>query len=352
MKKIIALAMALVMILAVACASADVAVSWYTFGDAFLSVVRESLNDALAAKGLTPNNMDSNTNQQQQTDAITTAAIINDAVVVNLVDSSASGTAANIMAICQEAGKPFVFFNRSIAQTDAEAEALCKEYGTWYVGTVAEEAGMMQGDMIGDYVLANYDAIDLNGDGVISYIMFKGDDANQEAIYRTQYGVENADAKLTAAGKPALSFYDAANAKKYLVDMDGAWSAKAAQEYMQAALAQYSEANGNMIELVICNNDEMALGAINALAEAGYNDGKGKSIPVFGVDATDPAKEKIAQGVMVGTIKQDAAGMADAVATIIANLIAGNDALADLNPSYKVVDGWRINIPYAAYTGE
>ena len=59
---------------------------------------------------------------------------------------------------------------------------------------------MMQGTMIGEYVLEHYDEIDFNGDGVISYVMFKGDEANQEAILRTKYGVENADAVLTAAG--------------------------------------------------------------------------------------------------------------------------------------------------------
>ena len=55
--------------------------------------------------------------------------------------------------------------------------------------------------MVGEYLLANWDTVDLNGDGKISYAMFKGDEANVEAIYRTQFGVEDADAVLTAAGK-------------------------------------------------------------------------------------------------------------------------------------------------------
>ena len=212
----------------------------------------------------------------------------------------------------------------------------------------------MQGDMIGEYVLANYDAIDLNGDGVISYVMFKGDEANQEAILRTQYGVENADAKLTAAGKPQLAYYDANATTKYHVDMNGTWSNTASFEYMSTILAQYNVANGNMIELVICNNDDMALGAVNALTNIGYNTGvEGDPvIPVFGVDATDAAKELIAAGRMTGTIKQDAEGMADAVAVITANLVAGRDKFEGLNPAYGQVDGWMVTIPYAMYTGE
>ena len=160
---------------------------------------------------------------------------------------------------------------------------------------------------------------------------------------------------LTAAGKPALEFYDASNANKYLVDLNGTWSNTASFDYMQTILAQYNEANGNMVELVICNNDDMALGAINALSNAGYNLAGGEGctvIPVFGVDATDAAKELIANKQMTGSIKQDAEGMADAVATITANLIAGKDKFEGLNENYEVVDGWTVNIPYSVYTGE
>jgi methyl-galactoside transport system substrate-binding protein len=107
-----------------------------------------------------------------------------------------------------------------------------------------------------------------------------------------------------------------------------------------------------MIELVICNNDDMAIGAINALQGVGFNTGDGKFIPVFGVDAVDAAKELIAAGKMTGTIKQDAEGMAEAVATITANLIAGKDAFEGLSANDKIVDGWFVQIPYAEYTGE
>ena len=55
----------------------------------------------------------------------------------------------------------------------------------------------MQGEMIGDYLLENYDAVDLNGDGTISYVMFKGQEGNAEAEYRTQFAVEDANAILT-----------------------------------------------------------------------------------------------------------------------------------------------------------
>jgi len=180
--------------------------------------------------------------------------------------------------------------------------------------------------------------------------MFKGQEGNMEADARTQYGVEDADLVLTGAGKPALKFYDDKNAAKYLVDQNGAWSAAQGQEYMQTILTQYSEDNGNMVELVIANNDDMALGAISALQAAGFNTEGKTYIPVFGVDATDAAKEKIADKSMTGTIKQDAVGMANAVVLIAQNLVAGKGTFEGVTGDLEGT--WRINIPYAPYTGE
>lgn len=359
MKKLVALALALVMMMAVcvpAMAAGDAYVFWYTFGDVYLSSVREALDAALTEKGLNPIDQDANATQQTQTDQINTALVSGaSAIVINMCESGSIGVAENLQNAVAAQGLPCVFFNRAISTDDAEASALIKSYDkAVFVGTLFDEAGKMQGDMIGEYVLANYDAIDLNGDGVITYVMFKGDEANQEAIFRTQYGVENADAKLAAAGKPALKFYDEGNASKYLVDLNGTWSNTASFDYMQTILAQYNEANGNMVELVIANNDDMALGAVNALTNAGYNTGEegAKVIPVFGVDATDVAKELIGAGRMTGTIKQDAVGMADAVATITANLAEGKPMFENLNESYTIIDDWMVAIPYAMYTGE
>ena len=212
-------------------------------------------------------------------------------------------------------------------------------------------AGHMQGEMIGKYIVENFGKLDLNGDGKISYVMFKGQEGNLEAIARTKYGVEDCNKLLTAAGKPELSFYDASNSDKYLVDQDGQWSSAAATNYMSTILAQYSEANNNMVELVIANNDDMALGAISALQAAGYNTGSGKVIPIFGVDATDAGKSAIKSGAMTGTIRQDGDGMASTIFTVMNNLRDGKGTFEGVD-SENVVGTWRVNIPYSEYTGE
>ena len=324
----------------------EIAIFWYTFGDTYLSSVRSAMNEALTAAGLEYHDYDANGSQTTQTEQIQTAITKGAAVlVVNIVDASSDDATQAIIDMAVAAELPLVFFNRSVS------EALVSAYDkAAYVGTDYTMAGHMEGKMIGEYVLANYDAVDLNGDGEISYVMFKGQEGNMEADARTQYGVEDADAVLTAAGKPAIKFYDEKNAAKYLVDQNGAWSAAQGQEYMQTILSSYNEANGNMVELVIANNDDMALGAIAALQAAGYNknDG-GVTIPVFGVDATAAAQEAIAAKSMTGTIKQDAVGMANAVVKIAENLGLGKGTFEDVVGDLEGT--WRVNIPYSAYSG-
>ena len=118
---------------------------------------------------------------------------------------------------------------------------------------------------------------------------------------------------------------------------------------MQTNLSQFNEGNGNMIELIICNNDNMAEGCISALNAAGYNDGTGKTIPVFGVDATDSAKELIAAGKMTGTINQDAQGMADCISALTSNVASGKDLLADTDSYTKDTANNLNNKIYIAY---
>ncbi len=334
----------------------DVAVFYYTYSDTYISSVRTALDKALTDAGIKFQNYDSNSNQTTQNEQIDTAISQGaNLLIVNIVTSGSVDASQAIVDKASAAGIPVIFFNRAVESDEEEGKVLGSYDKCAFVGTDAPEAGHMQGKMIGDYVVANYDTVYLNGDGKISYAMFMGQLGNVEAIYRTQYGVEDANAVLTEAGKPELEYFDASNTDKYQVDQEGNWSATAANNYMNTNLAQYNEDNDNMIELVICNNDGMAEGVITALNDKGYNLGTEDSvtIPVFGVDATDAAKQLIADGKMTGTIKQDAEGMAEGIAYLVKNVGAGKELMADtddFNVSEKVSN--KIYIPYAPYTGE
>ena len=334
----------------------DVTVLYYAYSDTYISSVRTALDADLTAAGITYTDYDSNNSQTTQNEYIDTAiANGTDLLIVNMVSSGSSDTANSICDKAEAAGIPVIFFNRAVEEDDNAGAVLGTRSNIAFVGTDAPEAGHMQGEMIGNYLIENYDAVDLNGDGEISYAMFMGDASNVEAIYRTQYSVEDANAILTENGYPELVYFDSTNENKYQLDMTGAWSAQAAMEYMQTNLASYSEANGNMIELIICNNDNMAEGCITALQAAGYNNGEGTTtIPVFGVDATDSAQQLIANGTMTGTIKQDAEGMAECIALLATNVMNGEDLLANTDSYTKdtanSLDN-KIFIPYQEYTG-
>ena len=333
-----------------------VGVFYYNFADAYITTVRTAMDKQLDELGVQYQNFDAQTNQGEQLNQVNTA--ISDGynlLVVNVVENASPDAAQNIADAAKAAGIPVVFFNR-----DFDVSVLESYEESAFVGTDPAEAGHMQGKAAGEYLVENFDAVDLNGDGKISYVMFKGQEGNPEAEMRTKYGVEDANAVLAEAGKPALEFYDANNTSKYLVDQTGAWSSQAAVDYMNTILGQYNEGNNNMVELVLANNDGMAEGAISALQTAGWNlEGGDKTIPVYGVDAMDSAVQKIDAGIMTGTVKQDAEGMAAAIAQIAKAVGEGTalkDAVAATAESntemYSVAEGvaTKLYVAYAPYT--
>lgn len=321
-----------------------VGVFYYNFADTFISSVRAAVDDEFKAAGIEYQNFDGANNQTTQSEQIDTALAQGyNLLLVNIVNTKSEDAALEVVKKATEAGAQVIFFNREVTdKTVTDGAGMVA-----FVGTDAPEAGHLQGKMIGDYVLANYDKVDLNGDGQISYMMLMGELGNAEAIARTEFGVKDADAVLTAAGKSALTFYDAQNTDKYKVDPDGAWSAKAANEIMTTAFAEYNEANGNMIELVIANNDGMAMGAIEALGTLGFNTGDDKFIPVFGVDATAEAVAAIAANKMVGTVKQSAEGMASSLMELVNNAKDGKALMEGIREKLIVDESVdKIRVPY------
>ena len=204
----------------------DVHVFYYTYSDTYISSVRAALDSKLSEAGLSYQDYDAAGNQTTQTEQIRTAITKGArAILVNIVNTGSDDAASEIVGLARDAGITVIFFNREVGDDVIRSYDDCV-----FVGTRAVEAGILQGEMIGEYLLQNYEATDLNGDGKISYILFKGEEGNNEAIYRTQYSVEEANVLLEDAGKPKLTFYDPSNSNGYLVDQNGQWSAAAAQK--------------------------------------------------------------------------------------------------------------------------
>ena len=177
MKKVLAIVLALTMVLCMAACSGNkkdkvkVSVFWYDEADVYLSSVRAELNKELEKVGVEYDNQYAGKDAAKQLEQIRTAiAGGTDLLVVNVVTSGDPDVAQTIV---DAAGKiPVVFFNRAIGTDGADVTMLNYNSTACFIGTDAPEAGHMQGKMIGDYVLANYDKLDLNKDGKISYAMF------------------------------------------------------------------------------------------------------------------------------------------------------------------------------------
>ena len=188
------------------------AIFYYDYDDVYISSVRNALTADLASHQIAYQEYDADHDQMAQNTQID-KAIQNgaDILVVNIVNS---GSAERSDVICQkadQAGIPVVFFNRPIEEQGYEGVILDYYENIAFVGTDSAESGHLQGQMIGEYLVSHYDEVDLNGDGRISYALFKGEAANVEAIYRTKYSVEDANTILVANGHPALTYFDSSS---------------------------------------------------------------------------------------------------------------------------------------------
>lgn len=261
--------------------------------------------------------------QNEQIDALLQRKV--DALALNIVETQAAGTAVDHI---KKAGIPVVFFNR---EPDLDG---IKSYGkARFVGTNAFDAGIMQGDIINE-LWEKYPEFDKNRDGKFQYMMLQANLDNPEALARTEYSVKRArelGVAMQQVGDTLLCNWDKSIARH--------------------GVTIAFPSNQDTVELIIANNDAMALGAIEALNEAGYNLPGGdtaKYIPVVGVDAVPDAVEAIKKGVMSGTVVQDSDTMGKTIASMIVNAVENKDFLDGLPYSWDQT-GVAIRIPYSRF---
>ena len=334
----------------------QVDVFWYTFADTYLASVRNAMEDsARSMPNLRVTHHDSQERQDLQAQMVQTAITQGTKLlVVNIVTTGSEDAAMNIVNMAKDARVPIIFFNREVSN------AVINSYNNaCFVGTDADEAGYMEGQAIANFLLKSdnwtgtRNKYDLNGDNQIRYIMFRGEHGNAEAFGRTKYSVQEANrllaGKLSLVPSPAnetSTQYENDGISNYF--LYGNWSAANAATLMRTALAAHSLTNG-AIELIIANNDDQALGAIEAMNEQGFNTGRAGAgyIPVFGVDATTVAQEAIRGGRMTGTVLQDAVGMANTILALAQNVADGYHVFTS-TARYNVDRGVnKIRVPYA-----
>lgn len=268
----------------------------YKFDDNFMTLYRNELERYLSSGGASVQVMDGKNDQAEQTNQIQnfiTQGV--DALIVNLVQASA---APQIADLCHNAGIPVVFINR---EPEPEEEARWKDNSmlATYVGADARQSGTYQGEIIAE--TANKG--DVNGDGVIGYAMIMGDPENVDAQYRTEFSIK----ALTDAGLTVENLFE----------QRGDWDQAKGQELAANALA----ASGDKIDVIFCNNDAMAMGALQAIESAGRK--VNEDIYLVGVDALAEALAAIGQGRMTGTVFNDHFSQARTASDRVSDYING-----------------------------
>ena len=281
-------------------ADKKVGISIYKFDDNFMTLYRTELERYLTEDlGFKKENItvqDGKGDQAEQTNQIQNFIASGvDVMILNLVQSS---SAPQVTDMCKDAGIPVVYINREPDAAEEERWASDSISAT-YVGADARQSGTYQGEEI----LETETKGDINGDGKVSYIMVQGDPENVDAQYRTEYSIK----ALTDAGVEV----------EELLLQRGDWDQAKGQQIVQDALTQF----GDKIEVVFCNNDAMALGALQAIDAAGRK--VNEDIYLVGVDALTEAVQNITEGKMTGTVFNDYIGQAKTAADMAVKYLDG-----------------------------
>lgn len=249
------------------------------------------------------------TTQMEQVDRFLSRGC--DMLFINIVDRTA---AAVLIDKAEAAGAPAIFFNRQPVAEDIDYRDQ-----VYYVGARAEESGALQGRLVLDAWNDEGLGLDRNGDGVLQYVMLEGEPGHQDSLLRTEWSVKTLSDAGVAVEKLAS---DAAN-----------WNRGQAA----AKMAQWLREFGGNIEVVFSNNDDMALGAIDAIRAW-----EGPDPLVVGVDGTAPALEAMAAGDLYGTVLNDARGIAQAMVDLALALAEGEDPAQAVD----LQDGHYVWLPY------
>lgn len=240
-----------------------------------------------------------------------------DVLCVNIVDRTDTSV---IIDEAINSQTPIIFFNRELVEEDLE-----RWDKLYYVGAVATQAGRLQAQIIKDALSDNriFDKVDANHNGTIQYVMLEGDKKHQDTIVRTQV-VQSELSRDFSLEKLGDEYTD--------------WSMDQGKSKMNSLIEKYPF----QIEMVIANNDDIALGAIEALEEKDYP----LDVFVVGVDGTKDGLEAIRTRRLDGSVYNDAKGQADTIMKM-AYALATNQAIPE---DVSLTFGKYAYLPYSIIT--
>ena len=242
MRKILCL---FLFIFLVSCSSDEelkIGVAVYDFEDSFITEVRNSIVEC-SSDDIPVTVLDAAGRQQTQNEQI--ERFIDEgysAIIVNSVDRTASGV---LIEKCRQNDVPLVFFNREPVKDD-----MAKWDKVYYVGARAEDSGIMAGEIMADYWY-RYPEADKNHDGILQFVVIRGETGHQDTELRTEYFIDTLFSEGIALDK--------------LHEDTGSWTREGGYSVMSSFLSH----SGDRIEAVFANNDDMAIAAAKAARDSG-----------------------------------------------------------------------------------
>lgn len=282
----------------------EIGVAIYQFDDNFMTLYRNELEKYFGELGEKDGNtynveiVDSANDPAKQTEQLNNfLSQGKDLIIANLVSPSGADV---FLQSAKDADVPVVLINR-----EPDVETLTIFPGkTTYVGVDARQSGTYQGEIIAE--LENKG--DINGDGVVKYLMLLGDTENVDAQQRTQYSIEALEKSIKT--------------ERLGEGLRANWKAEEAQPLVANALTQF----GNDVEVVFANNDAMGLGALQSIEAAGRK--VGEDIYLVSVDALKEVVDLVLEGKYTGTVLNDHFNQAHTAADVALKLLNGEEVEA------------------------
>jgi len=295
MKKLVAGAL-LGMLMASSAMAGNIGVSMAN-SDTFLTVLRKGIEKAAgdASQPVQIEIADDDVQKQLSQIQNFIAAKV-DAIIVNAVDTSAT---ASMTKLANEAGIPIVYVNRQPADVDA----------------LGPKGAFVASDEVESGTLETKEVCRILG-GKGDILVMVGDLANQAAVQRTK-DIHDVIAAPECAGM------------KILDEQTAVWDPVKAQDLMTNWIAA-----GHKPAAVIANNDNMAIGAINAMKGAGWDM---KDVVVSGIDATQEALAYMKAGDLDVTVFQDAFGQGSGAVDAAIKLAKGEKVDAKVWIPFQLV---------------
>ena len=244
---------------------------------------------------------DARGSQQEQNDQIDQFISLDyDLLLVNIVDRT---NAAVIIDKATQADIPVVFFNREPVRED-----IFRSDQIYYEGSDAKQSAILQADVIADALEKDRSKIDRNGDSVIQFAMLEGESGHQDTLIRSEWVLKELENKKIPTQQIAGS--------------TGNWEKNQANVIVRQWMKEYP----NQIEVIISNNDDMALGAWEALEEKGCTE-----VQVVGIDGIEEVRELVDEDKILGSVLCDTKLHAKALMQFIDVLAFHNGSVEKLN---------------------